>query len=247
MSPLRTLSLAALLTMSNVALAQGADAAALAEARPTDPDAAFNAGLAAAHADSLGWATLWLERAHRLAPLDREIEDALQAVRREARRVRAEESATRSYVEGEAPALYWWRFLAPFQPARCGLGFLVLSTLASLLIGAGLRADRRAVRETLVALGVAAFALAGLTGAAWVARVQLEARVVPAVVVAEAPRARSAPDDLATARRLPELYSGAVVTVVERRGSHTHVALVSGQTVWVPSTDVALIDLSAAR
>ena len=104
---------AALLQAATLAAqpAPSADAVAAARALPNNADAALNAGVASAERDELGPAVLWLERAALLAPIDREIEDALQAAHREARRARAERFSSGTLIEGEPPMLFWWRFL----------------------------------------------------------------------------------------------------------------------------------------
>lgn len=241
---------AAALTAGTLALATGfgakaqnapVEAPTALETDWLDPDAAFNAGLEAARADRLGEAVLAFERAHRLAPGDREIEDSLQAAHREARRLRAERFSEGTLVEGEARSLHWWRMFGAWSVARSAallLGGVWMAGIALGLAQRGAQGWRTDLLRAMAALGVVgALAGAGL----WIGRVTTEARVAPAVVLEDAPLSRVAPDELARATRHPGLFAGAIVLTRQVRGPWLEVELPDGERVWIGQNAVEAI------
>ena len=198
-----------------------------------DPDAAFNAGLAAARAERLGEAILAFERAHRLAPGDREIEDSLQAAHREARRLRAERFAEGMLVEGESRSLHWWRMFGAWPVSRSAAALLGGVWTAGLALALSLHVARGWRTDLLRAVAAIGVAVALLGAALWAGRVGTEARVAPAVVLQEAPLSRVAPDELARATRHPGLFAGAIVLTRQARGAWLEVELPDGERVWI--------------
>jgi hypothetical protein len=201
---------------------------------PFDADALFNVGLAEARAGRVSHAILALERARIAAPMDREIEDVLLAARAEARRRRASEQASGTFVEGEPPGIAWWRFFRAI-PASWTMGAL----WALVWLGSMALVYRRTTRPGTTPYDVATvFAVASLVGASVagsyaVGRTSTETIVVPAVVTSDAPRVRLAPDELASEHPDRDLYPGAVVRVLEERGVWQELELADGDRVWV--------------
>lgn len=217
------------------------DPVAVARALPRSADAALNAGIASAEVDDLGPAVLWLERAALLAPIDREIEDALQAAHREARRARAERFSSGTLIEGEPPMLFWWRFLQGINENT--LAWLLVTTNAFGFVLLTLaRRDKAGHRRDLLHVAAAILLVAMTTSAAlWATRTVLASQIDPAVVLPADPQGRSAPDELAALRRLPDLFAGAVVLINDERGSWRRVQLVSGESVWLDATEIERI------
>lgn len=217
------------------------DAEAIARELPRSADAALNAGLAAAERDDLGNAVLWLERAALLAPLDREIEDALQAAHREARRVRAERFASGTLVEGEPPSLFWWRFLQAIGVGALATTLLACNALGFALLGAARRAAEGARRDVMHVAAALFRTAAAASAGIWSMREVLAVRVDPAIVLDAEPRGRAAPDELAPMRTQPELFAGAVVLVEEVRGPWRRVRLISDESVWLDASSIERI------
>lgn len=206
-----------------------------------NPDALLNAGIEAAQADELGVAVLRFEQAHRLVPLDREIQDARAAAQAEARHRRADEHSSQSFIEGEPAKVTWWRFFGAFRS----------DTYALLLLGGtwlvfGLLIVRRTKNETAIkdALAVGAI-LASLVvvGSAvmWLGYSATHDSGV-AVVVEDDVRFREAPDELARPRTQPNLYRGAVVVLLAERDGFMRIELVDGEQVWIRAGAAELVD-----
>lgn len=217
------------------------DAEVVARELPRSADAALNAGLAAAERDDLGFAVLWLERAALLAPLDREVEDALQAAHREARRVRAERFASGTLVEGEPPSLFWWRFLQSISVGALAGALLVSNTLGFAVLGLARRQPEGARRDVMHVAAALLLTLAVAAAATWSLRSGVAGRVDPAIVLDADARGRAAPDELAPLRTQPELFAGAVVLVEEERGSWRRVRLINNESIWLDVSDVERI------
>lgn len=198
-----------------------------------DPDAALNLGVAAAREGDIGHAVLWLERAHRLAPLDREISDALLASQREARRLRADAMPRAVLVEGEPAGVSGWRV---FGAVPAGLVVFGLVASSWLLFGALLvarRVERRALRDAAWVVAV----LAGVIGVVFVSlrigAVHTSRTLNPAVVVDDRPVGRDAPDELSPARREANLYPGALTLITSTRDGWVEAELVDGARIWL--------------
>lgn len=204
-----------------------------ADAQPRSADSAYNAGLALAHADRLGEALFQLERAHLLAPIDREIQDARYVVERELRRRRIRDASTSSVTEGEPRAVSWWRFFAVFPPATYALLTLALTWLACGLFLWRRRLGRGALRDGLTIGAGASTLVLTLVAVMWGGQAWTARALEPAVVTATTPRFRDAPDELSRVRASDDLYEGAVVLIRERRGDWTQLELVDGARVWV--------------
>lgn len=204
-------------------------------------DLALNLGVRYARADDLGRATLWLERAHHLAPRDRQIEDALGAVRGEIRRRRAESSAGGSFTDGEPAALSWWRTFGLFSRATYAYTLLAATWLLFGALLARRRTTAQTARDALATLAVVS-AIAAATAATWWAGSRhTAASLNPVVVIEPQPRGRSAPDELAAATRHPDLYAGAVGLIRDQRGAWSQIELVDGHRLWVDAHTVARI------
>lgn len=215
------------------------DPIAVARSLPDSANAALNAGVASAEGDELGPAVLWLERAALLAPIDREIEDALQAAHREARRARAERFSSGTLIEGEPPMLFWWRFLQGIRERTLAWLLVTTNALGFVLLTLA-RRDKQGHRRDLLHVAASIFLVTmTISGLLWGTRGVLSSQVDPAVVLPADPQARSAPDELAPLRRLPDLFAGAVVLINDERGSWRRVELVSGESVWL---DVSAIE-----
>lgn len=211
-----------------------AEYGAWADANPRSADAALNAGLRFVDADQLGMALVYLERARLMAPLDREIEDALQTVAREARHRRAEEAGDETITEGEPDAMAWFRFFHVMRPTAYRWLLLMAVWMSALLCVAWRRMTPGVARDAVLVAtllsGVTAASAAFFTaGAAW-----SEANIAPAVIVVDAPLYREAPDELSPQRRHTDLFEGALVKVLERRGEEwVHIEIAGGETLWV--------------
>ena len=209
------------------------DYLALAEEVPTDPDRAFNAGLAAARADDIGGALLYLERARAYAPMDREIRDTVALVRREAGRRRAELWSSDKLTQGQPAPLYWWHFFRSL-PLMLVVSLLFgASVVAVLLIVLRSRMSAGGRRDAVTVFAALAVFLC-INASVWIIAAQrVASRVDPAVIVAATPTWRDAPDDLAAARRGPEVYTGALVLIRESRPGWHRVELADGEKVWM--------------
>ncbi len=213
--------------------ADGPDYRALSAEVPTDPDRAFNAGLAAAHEDDIGAALLYLERARAYAPLDREIRDTVTLVRREAGSRRADLWSSDRLTQGQPAALYWWHFFRS----------LPLMLVVYILLGASIMSVSLVVVRTRLRRGgrrdaATVFAVVGvlvcINAVIWiVASQRVASRIEPAVIVASNPTYRDAPDGLASSRRGPEVYTGALVLIRESRPGWLRIELADGDRVWV--------------
>lgn len=210
---------------------------------PHDADALYNLARRYAEQDALGVAILQLERAHRAAPRDRGIDDALAIARAEASRRRAEAVGSAVMVEGESPRIARWRFFGGLQVGVYAATLLLGVWLAC---GALVLARRSAgTRRDLAGWAVGAGVLSALIGAiGWVGATWTAAEVTPGVVVVAEPRWRDAPDDLAPARRSPNLYEGGVVELGETREAWQELLLVDGTRGWVALDEVVPIATS---
>ena len=209
------------------------EALAIVEAHPDDPAAAHVLGLRYAHAGQIGLATLYLERSHLLAPLQRETGDALHTVRREARRRRAESMPSQIIMEGEPPGVFWWRFFHVFSMRVYAMGVLLSLWAFFGLLALWRRMDATGRRDAVlvVALGIAFIGVnAGVfwAGATWTTN-----NHEPAVVVASSPRFVDAPDEISRSRRQANLYEGAIAVIIEDRDDWRLLQLVDGEEVWV--------------
>ncbi len=206
-----------------------------------DTASAFNAGLAFAHDDRLGAAILAFERAHLQAPLDREIQDASAASRREARRRRAEALPNVTITEGEPAAAFWWRFFGFVPTQTAALLILVATWLTFGLLTLWRRTLPGARRDAILIAATTLGSIAIAAGAWWTGAALTARSITPAVVTDSSPEYRDAPDELSRPRRQPNLYEGAVVLIREERGAWTLVELVDRETVWVTARAVAAI------
>jgi len=211
------------------------------DASPRDVVANFNIGLRYAHENRLGLAILHLERARSGAPLDREIQDALQKTRQEARRQRAEAHAGVTLIEGEPSRVLWWRFFRTLPKSVYAYGMLG----GIWILFAALTARRRARIgpgrdvSTVIAICAALLVLASATMLGGYMRSADAVR--PAIVIAESPAYRSAPDELAPRQRSPNLYPGATVLIAAERPEWVHIELADGERVWVDRRVVTAI------
>lgn len=203
-------------------------------------DDALNMGIEAATDGALGAAVLAFERALRMAPLDREIQDARAAAQSEARRRRAEANARQSFVEGEPSAVTRWRFFGMLRAEVYALLLLAGTWWTFGLLGLRRRSKRTAVKDALTVGTLLGGAVMMASGSMWVGAV-LTGGVGVAVVVGDDPHFREAPDELSRRRSQPNLYEGAVVVVLEERGAYARVRLVDGESVWVEEGDVELV------
>ncbi|MFT6400652.1 MAG: hypothetical protein ACJAYU_005430 [Bradymonadia bacterium] len=218
-------------------IAQAQDGAVEADS----PDALFNAGLEAARADELGFAVLRFEQAHRLVPLDREIQDARAAAQSEARHRRADEHSSQSFIEGEPSRATWWRFFGAFHPDTYALLVLGGTWLFFGLVIIRRTKTQAAITDALAVGAVAAFATVIGGAVMWVGYGATQDSGV-AVVVADDVRFREAPDELARPRTQPNLYRGAVVILRAERDDFMRIQLVDGEQVWVREGAVELVD-----
>lgn len=213
------------------------------EAAPDDADALFNLGLLEARQGNVARAILWLERAKLAAPLDREIEDVLTAARAEARKQRALGSESKVFMEGESSAVGWWRFFRALPEAWARAALLIAAWCWAVAVLVRRRIGAPSTARDLLLVVAIAVALVGLVAAGLVAGRAWTARdVAAAVVVAGDPRMRTAPDELAIARRDEDLYAGGIVRVTDERGRWLEVELVDGDRVWVDASTVEAIE-----
>lgn len=210
-----------------------ADRAAWTAAAHEDPDAALNLGVAAAREGDIGHAVLWLERAHRLAPLDRTIGDALLASQREARRLRAEAMPRAVLVEGEPAGLSSWRFFGAVPSALVVFGLVAASWVLFGALFVARSVERRGIRDAAIVVAVLA-GLAGLVfGGLRIGAVHTSRSLTPGVVVDASPTGREAPDELSPPRREANLYPGALTLITAVRDDWYEVELVDGARIWV--------------
>lgn len=211
--------------------------ARLAEA-PHDADAAFSLGVVRARAGELGPAILWLERAHRLEPTDRQIEDALTLARAEAHARRNEAAGNAVIVEGAPRGVDRWRFFGGLRRPVYATALLI--GLWSLTLGAWRFRSAQGARRDAWAVAASAGAIAALVGGGlWAGSAWTAATVQPAVVLNETPAWRDAPDALARATRDPNLYEGGIVLLVDERDGWRAIELVDGDRGWVRADEVA--------
>lgn len=206
-----------------------------------NPDSLLNAGLEAADADELGIAVLRFEQAHRLVPLDREIQDARAAAQAEARRRRADEHSSQSFTEGEPTRVTWWRFFGAFRPDTYALLVLGGTWLLFALLIVRRRKTQTAAKDALAVGALFAFLLVVGGAVMWTGYGSTHNSGV-AVVVADGVRYREAPDELARPRTQPNLYRGAVVVLSAERDGFVRIQLVDGEDVWVRGGAVELVD-----
>ena len=197
----------------------------------------LNAGIDAAEAGELGEAVLAFERAHFAAPLDREIQDARATAQAEARRRRAEDQSSQSFVEGEPNEVTWWRFFSALRADVFAALLLGGVWLLFALLSVRRQTQRTALKDALTVGGL--FAVTAIVGSAtmWIGATATE-RLGVAVVVDDEVRFREAPDELARLRTQPNLYQGAVVVILEQRSEFSRIRLVDGEDVWVRSGSV---------
>ncbi len=216
-------------------------AARWADDNPLDPGASYNAGLRAAHADRLGRSVFYLERAHLLAPFDRQIQDARTRVQRELRRRRLEDAGATTVTEGEPIALSWWRFFSGVPPLTYALMSLALVWLLIALLVARPRARKGALRDAVtIVAGLSALGIL-FVATMWIGQAVTTLRLEPGVVVATTPRFRDAPDELSRLRSSADLSEGAIVLIRERREGWCLVELVEGDRVWVTADTVRTV------
>ncbi len=225
-------------------LQQAIDAVETADARISDPDVLFNAGLGYAHQGEIGASVLWLERAQLAAPLDREVFDTRQRVQESARRTHA--SANGSFHFGEPQELSWWRTFRAVPAIAAQLIAIVGAWLAgitgAMMILRG-RPTPGSTQSTTRWAGIVVGTLLWLAGTVyWVGREVLTAGLEPVVLMQQRPSYREAPDELATTRRHADMYAGAVVLQLEKRDGWLRVKLAGGDAVWVSEDHVAPID-----
>jgi tetratricopeptide (TPR) repeat protein len=214
------------------------------QARPNSSDTHFNLGLALVHLNQLSLATYHMFQAQYLAPFDGEIRQSLALVRAEQRRRLAEAgSVGETVAKGEPDSLFW---LDLFHRVSRGATEVVLIALAWLTFG--LLFLRRRMRRTgwrdVVTVVSVLSSLVLLHAVAYrVGAVVTRNRIRPAVVVAERPMVWEAPDRLAARRTDEGLFDGAVVLVGEQRDDWVEVELVTGDTGWLPKTQLRPIQV----
>jgi hypothetical protein len=177
-----------------------------------------------------------LERAQLLAPLDTDIFDARQTILQHTRREHAASGTTREFTAGEPSSIVWWRLFQAI-PTELQMGLLAL---ASWLLFGGLVVRRRTtglVRDSALVAVIGGVLLSLLAGFVAGGRVWTGWNVSPAVVVANTPLCREAPDELARTRTHPNLYPGVMSAVVSERDQWLELELPGGDRVWV-SEDV---------
>lgn len=183
------------------------------------PDVLFNLGTTHLAAGELGWAVLYLERAHRVA--DEDDVGANLAVARE-RQV--------DQVVGEESAVPFTQRLAEATDERVvGIAFLAVWWLGFGLLWLTWR--REAGSRVVLGL-VAAFLLligAGL-GATLAVHGAVRATVIEAVVIPEAAKVREFPGD--TARVSFEVHAGLKVRIMETSGRYVRVRLPNALEGW---------------
>jgi hypothetical protein len=246
---MRTIIAASLLTAmlfatDASAVAPDADTGSLVEqwdAGTRNANLALNIGLRFARADELGPATLWLERAHHLAPRDRAIEDAVGAVRSEIRRRRAESSTEDTFTDGEPAALSWWRTFGTFPAAVYAWALLICVWIGFGALLVRRRAAPGTARDALLAVAATALVIGATAAVWWSGSVTTAERLRPVVVVDAAARGREAPDQLSPATHHPDLFSGAVGLIRDERDQWALLELVDGHRLWVESSSVAPI------
>lgn len=196
-------------------------------------DVAFNLGLEYANSGELGRAILWMERAHRLAPFDRELQDVLTAAHGESRRRRAASLGALAMTQGEPPEVSRWRFFGGVPRSWVAWTLLASAWGFAVMLYAWRRSSPGAKRDALFVSAILAGFVA-LNGAGFLlVAAHTDATVNPAVVLSAEPTARNSPDELSRSRREPNLYEGAVVLLGVTRGDWVQVVLVDGKELWV--------------
>jgi hypothetical protein len=208
------------------------DAVRLAEQYPWDASLAFNAALELVARGETGRAVAELERAQLLAPLDTDIFDARQTILQHTRREHADRVIAREFTAGEPSSIVWWRLFQAI-PVNLQMGLLAL---ASWLLFGGLIVRRRTiglVRDSALVAVIGGVLLSLLAGFVAGGRLWTEHAVSPAVVVANDPLCREAPDELARTRTHPNLYPGVMCVVRSERDQWLELELPGGDRVWV--------------
>jgi hypothetical protein len=202
---------------------------------PLNVDVLFNAGLAAAHAGKLGYARLYVERAHVLQPFDREITDTRNVIKRAVGRQHIEQLEGDEYTEGTPDGIGTWR-VTRILPQTLSAILLVLSLWLAAVAYIFFRSSSNRLRRNLsigaITLLLIVTAISGLLwgGARWTAD-----RVTPAVVVDANPVYQEAPDALDSTRTSRELYEGALVAIEASTEGWKRIRLADEQSVWVES------------
>lgn len=207
--------------------------------QPVNVSVLFNAGLAAARADKLGYARLYLERARVLAPFDREARDTLALVKQAIGREQLEALGGDKYTEGSPAGVGSWRLTRLLPESASALCFAVFLWLFALGFVADNRRQGTRRHMAATAVMIAGLTLALIAGAFWGGARWTGGRITPAVVVATSPVYQTTPDELGVALTSAELYEGALVAIEAQSGIWSRVRLADESTVWVRDRMIA--------
>ena len=204
-----------------------------AETFPNDPTIAYALGLHYGRENRLGLAILYLERAHLLSPLRKNIRDALHTVRIEARRRRADDMPAQTITEGEPAGIFWWRFFHVFSTRTYAFAFSAAIWIFFGLLAASRKMKAGARRDIIFTFSFLSLFVSLVAAAFWIGSFWTTEHHEPAVIVASSPNFVDAPDESARAHRQKNLYEGAVVVILEDRGEWRLLRLVDDEEVWV--------------
>lgn len=181
----------------------------------------FNIALAYTHEDGLGLAVYHLLQASFLEPWDNEIDESLAVVQRELERRRTEEEAVgESITSGEHTELLWLRFFHRFSTTAAEIAIILTSWLAF-----GLLFLRKSMKASVKRDAVTLISVLSLLGLLVTVAYRMGADItksstVPAVVTAQEPGLRAAPDREARRHRHPDLFGGALVLIRDQNVGH---------------------------
>jgi tetratricopeptide (TPR) repeat protein len=206
-------------------------------------DLLFNLGTARAEAGEHGQAIFALEQARLLAPRDTGIRQNLDIVRQRVRVARMEESGRRELTEGEPDAVFWFRLATWFVPVELAWIVVIFNflTFGALAVRRQLRAG--ALRDTATVVAFGAMTALALSLSMLFAHAAIVKQVQIGVVLNEEVELHQTPTATALTRPHPDVYSGAVLRVLDRRSDGwTQVRVVDDTVGWLRSAEIGALD-----
>ncbi|MEL6178926.1 MAG: SH3 domain-containing protein [Myxococcota bacterium] len=205
-------------------------------------DTLYNIGTAWAWADEPGRAIWALERARLMKPTDDAIAHNLDVVRQRVRLKRMEDTTGTQLTEGDPEGFFTFRLLTGMRWRVLGVLTVVFNVLAFIAWAFWVRTPAGGRRDALAVSATLLFIVAGLGFAGVVGQALVRQQIQLGVVLERQVKLHQTPTTTSEKRTHADVYSGALVRVLERRmDGWSRIKVVDESEGWVRSDQLGLI------
>ncbi|MBH24684.1 MAG: hypothetical protein CMH57_09585 [Myxococcales bacterium] len=205
-------------------------------------DTLFNIGTAWAWAEEPGRAIWALERARLLAPDDEAIAHNLEVIRQRVRLKRMEATTGQKLTEGDPEGFFAFHLLTGLSWRWLGALTVLFNLMAFATVLGWLKTRPGGRRDALVVTAALFFSLTALGLAGVVGQATVRQQIQLGVILDKGVRLHQTPTTTSEKRAHADVYSGALVRVLEQRlDGWSHIKMVDESAGWVRSDQVGLI------